>query len=523
MRKFLLLAVLGCLTPAPATAREFLGKDWSTWAAELSDSRVAVRRSAAFALGKLAGNVVPTTEKLAAALTDADASVRDAAAFALGEVAAADPDNANAVWGSAGEVLLEKLRDTDARVCRSAAFALGNCGATARGAIPALTQALRDDTKPPLVRRNAAWALGKIGKPVKSAAAVDSLVAALGRDREDALVLRDVAAALGEIGRPTAEPAAKALAEVVRDSRDPVLRKTVMNALVNLIGPELARAPAGQNAIVVRVLQDALKDSDPETKDAAAGALANLGEHAVPALRDLAALLNDATARATTRRNAALALTKMAREILALPENESRAVVTKLASALDAKQPAGVRQFAAETLARLGFPAAEPALKPLLNAIRKDPDETVRHRSVWVFLTADFERLSGAREALLGCLKDANRPLRYDAARALAQGLRADAPKAVIDTLEAMLNDTTIQIYRQTNANVTGGRESGGGKSTVKPDIGGDARYMAAQALAYIGPPANRPSILKTLKALANAKDERTREHSRKALEAINP
>ena len=186
---------------------------------------------------------------------------------------------------------------------------------------------------------------------------------------------------------------------------------------------------------------------------------------------------------------------------------------------------AETRCLSAEALARIQFPDAKPALPALLQALRKDPEVKVRQRAIWAFLNADVESLPGAKEALLDCLKDSRPVIRYDAARSLAQALRQRAPKAVLDTLEEMLNDTKLKIYCKTKVNVTsvGGENAAPGKQgKVQEDISGDGRYMAAQALAYIGPAAKRPGILRALNELKISRDERLREESRKALVAID-
>ena len=56
---------------------------------------------------------------------------------------------------------------------------------------------------------------------------------------------------------------------------------------------------------------------------------------------------------------------------------------------------------------------------------------------------------------------------------------------------------------------------------SVNADLGGDARFMAAQALGYIGAPAKRDRIVKTLKEMTTSKDERTREYATTALKNI--
>jgi HEAT repeat protein len=523
----LLMAVLTIsLLSATAPAQGFLGKDSSAWIKELSGDSAAARRSAAFALGKIGSTTA--VPQLAAALQDADPAVRDAAAFALGEIAGSSAQNGRDVWDGAKEQLLKLLADNNEYVRRSAAVALGSCGAAAADAVGRLSDALGNRSNPAVVRRNAAWALGKIGKGGRAEAEVKSLRAALNANL-DPLLLRDIAGALGEIGRPAAAPAADDLATVARDSRDPAVRNAVLATLVNLVDPSLAK-DMGDHKVLVEVLKRGLTEGEPEMKGLVAGALANMGEHAAPALSELADLLDDAAVPAETRRNVALALASVHQTIRNLPPDKRDAVVKKLGRALvsnvedgvaQSKLLAEMRSFSAEALARVGFPTAQPALASLLQAIRKDPDSTVRHRAVWAFLNADMKSMPGVIEAVTGCLKDPNKALSYDAARGLARALGADSPPAVIDVLERMLNDTSVKVYYQTNAEVKGGSESSGGQSNVRANIGGDGRFMAAQALAFIGPKANRPSIIKDLKALAQSPEKRCREEADKALKAL--
>ena len=533
MNKFLLTALATALLPASGPAQTFLGKDRSVWVKELSGGSAAGRRSAAFALGKIGSVGDDAVSQLAAVLKDDNAAVRDAAAFALGDIATGSAQNGRDVWSGAGRLLLDRLGDSDAHVRRSAAVALGSCGPAARTAVPALSKVLEDQKNLAVVRRSAAWALGKIGKGDREGTAVASLKASL-RD-SNPLVLRDVAGALGDIGRPGAESAAPVLAEVVRDTNDPAVRKAALATLVGLVDPSMAKDPPDKHTVLVEVLGKALREGDAETKGLAAGALANLGEHAAPVLNDLAALLNDETVPPATRRNVALALANIPRTIRRLPSDQREAVVRKLGRALttafegrrklssaEVADLAQARTLSGEALARIGFPDAEPVVRELLQALRKDPDPKVRHRAVWAFLNADIQRLPGVVDALLACLKDSNKSLAYDAARGLAKALKQDAPKAVIDTLETMLDDPSIKIYYKTNADVKGGSESSGGQSNVSAVIGGDGRFMAAQALASIGPAANRPGILKMLKELKNSPDKRVREECAKALVTID-
>jgi HEAT repeat protein len=515
-----LLLVCGplCVT---ASSQTFLGKRDDAWLKNLSSDAASSRRSAAFALGKLAPSTPQVLTALTGALKDSEAGVRDAAAYALGEIALESSANAGRVWEQAGTKLIALLRDGDekAPVRRSAAYALGACGHSEKQAEAALRRSLEDGA--PEVRQGAAGALARSGGKA-SEAVVRGLIDALNRE-DDAMAMRDIASALGAIGRPAASSAALPLAKMMRKQRDPVVRKTATAALLSVIGPELAKAPPGTNDDLVRVLQSVLRTGDPELKGLVAGALGSLGEHAAPALPDLAALIDDEKAPAAARRNVVLTLSKMPEAIRGLPEARGEEVVKKLALALDPKQPVEVRLYTAEALTRIQFPLISPAVDALLDAVDKDPDLNVRRRAVWAFLNApNLGEMPRALKVLRKALGDPDRILRYDAARSLAHGLRAEAGKEVVDVLEKMLHDKDIKIYRAANANVRGGSESAGGQSSVKVQVEGDARFMAAQALGLVGKRAGRESILKTLKEMTASTDPLTKESAVEALKRIN-
>ncbi len=514
MRTSFLLVVLVLVAPN-APGQSFLGKSESAWLKELQAGQGKERRSAAFALGKLGSVSNTALAALVSALKDDDAAVRDAAAYALGEISETrDPDR---VRQRASEELLARLNDDDARVRRSAAFALGACKA-GRAAEEPLLKALSD--RQPAVRRSAAWALGKAG-PSASAASARGLIDVLAGE-EDPLVLRDVAGALGALGRPLASEAAEPLARLMQTQRDPVVRKTALSSLLSLVGPEMAKAAPGTHDRLVGALRDALKTGDGEMKGLVAGALDQLGDHAVPALQDLAEIAEDEKVPAASRRNAVVALTKMYPTIRRMSPEQSAGIVRALARVLDEKQPAEVRRYAAEALSRIGFPLIAPAAEALLNAIEKDRDDSVRQNCVWAFLNCDdLTGVDRAVAVLRKALKDPHLGVRYDAARCLARALTVKAGEDVIDVLDRMLHDTTIRVYNQTNTNVKGGSESSSGQSSVKPDLGGDGRFMAAQALGFIGAPARRDRIIKTLKEMTASKEELIRDHAVMALKSI--
>src|SRR5262249_1094965 len=176
---------------------------------ELRDGKPQVRRSAAFALGKLGDDAYLALPALKRALAaDKDAGVREMAAVALGDIVTelrAGPQ----AWDDLGGTLERALgEDDDPRVRRAAAYALGAFGPRASPACSALQKALRHDE--PAVRQNAAWALGRIGLDVAEPAVAD--LCELLKDK-DVLVRRDAAAALGAIGRPLAKDAVRPLLE----------------------------------------------------------------------------------------------------------------------------------------------------------------------------------------------------------------------------------------------------------------------------------------------------------------------
>jgi HEAT repeat protein len=100
-----------------------------------------------------------------------------------------EPKVANDISG-----LMQDLKTGDDATRAAAALALGEKGAEARDAVPALTEALRDEYE--LVRERAAEALGQIGPPAKAA------VPALSMALKDAVAdVREAAAdALQRIG-----------------------------------------------------------------------------------------------------------------------------------------------------------------------------------------------------------------------------------------------------------------------------------------------------------------------------------
>jgi HEAT repeat protein len=574
-----LLLLLGGIPSA--SGQEFLGKSLYRWISDLDSSKPQVRRDAAFALGKMGATAEPQLGRLVKVLNDPDPSVREAAAFAIGEIGhalaaphleavkarAAQPNNPQArqaeesqreycarAWGRVEGGLTKLLSAKDPSLRRSAVFAVGAYGPSAASAAGALERALQDDDAG--VRQNAAWALGRLGP--SAGAEAGARLAGLLQDK-DAAVRRDAAGALGEIGRPAASGAIGALVECCRTDADPNVRKAAIGALVNVCGPgdraapselarlldhadlEVARGAAlamgnigGREAAqAVPVLRQALQDDDPAARQLAAAALANIGPDAAAAVPQLAAVLTDADP--TVRRNAALALSRIG--------PPARGAIADLARALRPEEPnAEVRRFAAEALAHIGKttdPATArevealllaKALPPLLEALQHDKDRDVRQRTVWaLFHIQDPEKANivGPLTRVLGETGDESTMVRYDAARCLALRMGPRAPAKAVDVLLDMLRDQRLRVYIGTDAKVSGGGEGQSGDSRTAANLGFDARFLAAQALAHIGNPrANRKEVIDALNEYINflrdaeqkATDARSREEVARAL-----
>lgn len=525
----------------------FLGQSRNQWITDLSNPKPAVRRSAAFALGRMTGPdtfrfvFFPLLERFQ---KDDDASVREMAATALGNVVqplttsnrVLAPENLSDVLGALQKGLTE---DKEPRVKRASAFALGCLGRSALPAAANLKTALKDANAS--VRQNAAWALGQIGK--EAGETVGGLVDLLGD--ANALVRRDAAGALGAMqGAAGADDAVAPLLQVLAKDKDEVVRKTTLESLARLAGPKHKDAPTaglerlledrepetqlnaalvlaqigGPKALpAIEALRKALKDKDASTTALASAALGRLGPDAAPAVVDLANALKG-SADETTRRNAALALAAIG--------ERAKPAVPVLAEALDAKVPVQVRQHAAEALARLEFPTNEAALSAVVKAIATDTDPLTRQRSVWaLFKLPDLDR-DNAKSVLTKVLDETSMEhalVRYDAARLLANKLEANAPDRTPDVLLEMLQNKTLKVYNKTETTVEGGRsEAGVGRSGIEQNLGGDARYMPAEALGWLMDKARkRKDVISALKEAAKEPDPRLRDAAKKSLEVL--
>jgi hypothetical protein len=86
-----------------------------------------------------------------------------------------------------------------------------------------------------------------------------------------------------------------------------------------------------------------------------------------------------------------------------------------------------------------------------------------------------------------------------------------------------MLNNKKLLVYNRTDAKVEGaGNEATTGKANVKANTGGDARYMAAQALGWLrGKAKARRDVMEALKKAAEDEDPNLRKYAKEALQMI--
>jgi HEAT repeat protein len=546
-RFFLLTLAVAALfiTSAMGRGPMFLDRPVEAWISDLSDANPEVRRGAAFALGKIGaedsdpGNVV---KELTHSLGDKDAVVRDFAASGLGDLLTSLGGRRQPFWAKTGTALQKKLKEDDEpRVRRSAAFALGAFGPDAAPARDGLIAASKDSS--PLVRQNAAWALGKLGKEA-GADGVEQLRNLL-QDSEP-LVRRDALHALGEIGNPLAHPAVEAMLQTAGAEKAGVVRKAAVEALYLLVGPDdrksgqeiypllkdkdsetrynaafvLAKIGGAVAVEALPVLRAGLKDADSRIQELSAAKIGDIGRDAAPAVDDLGRALVEAK-EPQVRCNAAISLGQIG--------PASKRAIPELIQALrykDADSPYnGVRPLVAEAIDNIRFPGMTEAIPALLEVIASDPDPQVRERAVGaLFKVPDLDKYK-ITPVLAAVLEETGRETavtRYEAACTLAGHLEAKAPEKTVDVLLDMLTSSSVKIFNGNETKVSGvGGEGNGGKTAVQLNLGGDARYLAAKGLGWLGRKANRPDVIKALQEAAQDNDRRLSIEAKEALLAI--
>ena len=221
---FIVSALLDSDPPTKGEACLALGhleasEDMDSLLASLKDGHFYVRRSAVWSIGKLRTNTDKSIHELISMLEDGDASVRLQTCITLAELKTepalkplekrlADDDKfvrrsaARAmvdIGGSAIEVLMSSLTSENILSHQESAWALGYmAGIGGKVSVPPLLNWLKD--KDTILRRNTAWALGKI----KDIYSVDALLESLSDN--DTEVRRNSAWALGEVREKNALP-----------------------------------------------------------------------------------------------------------------------------------------------------------------------------------------------------------------------------------------------------------------------------------------------------------------------------
>ena len=275
-------------------------------AAVRTDKAAQVREAAATALGRLEGDAAKAVPELKAALKDPQQGVRAAAAEALRRIAV-DKDAAKEVADALPDLQrLVKDQNADPLGRAAAALAIGQVGAPeAVAAVGTLADAAADAAAPAGVRKAAAEALGRLGED--AGAAAGRLAAALSAADAPPEVRRAAAEALDRLG-PAAKPALPALKKAVDDD-DKFIRVVSLHALGRL-GPDLGGEVKG----VVAVLLPRLDDDVVEVRVAAIQAVGAVGKDALGAdLKPVADRLTQALgdSRPEVRNAAAAALARL--------------------------------------------------------------------------------------------------------------------------------------------------------------------------------------------------------------------
>jgi len=557
MPRYALAGLASMLLVGGCIAGYFLDKSVDDWLQQLQRASTAqAKRSALYALGRTGQAGSLALEDLVRCLrNERDPSVREMAADSLGAILLSFPELPRSAWERCGEALLLAARENDVRVRRSAVYALGALRSTQ--ARDVLRELLRDDS--PEVRRNAAWSLAQLPGEVDAATL---RVLRLRLADRDALVRRDVAQALMSLakaqGRQRLEEVGPALFEMARDDENLIARKAALAALAAVAtpahapyaaqieglldsrDPELRRATAFALAAVggrsaeraLPVLRAALAEPDPAIQALAAAGLANLGPEAAPLVNDLGKTLDQAR-DPIVRRNCAIALGRMKANaspaVPALakalrPRAESR---TRSADTLRLEDE--VRYQVAEALSHIAYPANREALDAVREAILSDPSSDVRLRciealfelrEVEVFEKWQFHK---ALRKVLAERGPESKLVRYNAARLLAATYAEQAPDEAVESLLQMLEDTTVQIFYESTANIEGGTtEAGTGSTGVSARTGGSARFMAAEALGWMGAKSrNHPKVMKALRAAQNDSEKKLAETARAVLRKL--
>lgn len=537
MHRNTLIALLAALVLVPAASAQdkFLGKSAGDWVTQLKTSFDAKqRRQAAFALGKLGNRAVPALPAMKLAFgAEQDAKVREAVVYAMGEICR----DSVAVMGDTDleRIFIGAANNQDTYVRRSGVFALGCLGNKSPESLKALETALADPQ--PVVRQNAAWALGQFGE-----SALPLLQKAL--HDADTLVKRDAAGSLLQMkDADKVHELLKDLLPLCRDGNSET-RRAALNVLVRIVDPKDREAIAPLKAALadrdlenkrnaalalsniggddtlaaLPVLMDAFKNGDGDVRKQAVLAIRGIGPAAQEAVPDLMRIL-DGDKDADIRGYAALALGGIGKA-------SEPAVPLLVRKIKDAGEATETRIQCAMAMSRIGANPAAVAAVPELLAVIGNPanDAKLRERVIWALRVHgpnEIRKMNQVKDTFTKVLLEkpnmVNNMLRYDCAYMLGMIWQTEAPEPTLDVLNEFLHDDTIKIFEKTVSGVGGASaETVGGKTAVEDRGKGDGRIMAADALLMMGPGryAGRAAIVQQLRVLAG--DASTYEPLRK-------
>ncbi len=272
------------------------------------------------------------------------------------------------------------------------------------------------------------------------------------------------------------------------------------------------RPTATEREMAARVFATALRDSDEETRNKAAGQLGELGPAVRVVVPALAEALQDPSEEV---RDSALGALRDAGE-------EARSALPRIIELLN--NPAN-RWRAASLLERIG-PGASNAIPALTKAARRG--DALERRAPLDALAAIAPRNPRVRETLLRSLRDRHYEVRWAAADAL--GIAKDSSRSVIDALERTFNNDEVIDVRLAAA---------GAMLDIDPDLGsglvvplaellrmmepdsGQSPAWAARLLGRIGPQASSADA--ALTGLLNHKLPNVRVAAAEALVQIKP
>jgi HEAT repeat protein len=310
--------------------------------------------------------------------------------------------------------LMTLKNEDEAPIVRAnAALALGHLGATDSQTLQALREALNEGSF--LVRVGAVEALGHLG--AADPETLQALREAL--NDEQPQVRAGAAEALGRLG--AADPQTlQALREALRDE----------NLIVRVGAPLALRHLGATDPETLQALREALRDEDPIVRAGAAEALGDLGAADLQTLQALREALRDEDPE--VRADAAEALGRLG---VADPQT-----LQTLREALRDEDPI-VRARAAEGLGDLG--AADPQTLQALREALRDGDSIVRvsaAEALGRLGVADPQTLQTLREAL----RNGNPMVRANAAWALGHLGVAD-PQTLQTLREALRDDDWVR------------------------------------------------------------------------------